>query len=207
MSHRLPASPPGDAIRSFVAFDIDPAVRTALRALQTAFLDTHADVRWVRAEGLHVTLKFLGAVEPARLEAVHTALVAALVDQPPLRLTVRGLGAFPAWHRARVVWVGLAGEGLIELAACAERTLTGLGFPAEGRPFTPHLTIGRVNSPRGWPRLEELIMARLQDNFGDSCVDAVTIYRSTLQPGGAVYTSLWTIPLGGHKGEPHDIGC
>ncbi len=151
------ASSPGDAIRSFVAFDIDPAVRTALRALQTAFLDTHADVRWVRAEGLHVTLKFLGAVEPARLEVVHTALVAALADQPPLRLTVRGLGAFPAWRRARVVWVGLAGEGLIELAACAERTLTGLGFPAEGRPFTPHLTIGRVNSPRGWPRLEELI--------------------------------------------------
>jgi len=197
---------PGGAIRSFVAIDVEPAVRAALRALQSEFVNTHADVRWVRPEGLHVTLKFLGAVEAARLETVHAALVAALVDRPPLRLAVRGLGAFPSWRRPRVVWVGLDGEGLAELAACAERTLTGLGFPGEGRPFTPHLTLGRVNSLRGWPQLEELIKAHLQDDFGDSHIDAVIIYRSTLQPGGAAYTSLWTIPLQGHKGEPHGIG-
>jgi 2'-5' RNA ligase len=208
-SARRPSHPeasPGGAIRSFVAIDVEPAVRAALRTLQTEFVDTRADVRWVRPEGLHVTLKFLGAVEAARLEAVHTALVAALAERPPLCLSVRGLGAFPSWRRPRVVWVGLAGEGLAELAACAEHTLTGLGFLAEGRPFTPHLTLGRVNSLRGWPRLEDLIKTHLQDDFGDSRIDAVTIYRSTLQPGGAVYTSLWTIPLLGHKGEPHDIG-
>ena len=198
---------PGGTIRSFVAIDVEPAVRAALRSLQTEFIDTHADVRWVRPEGLHVTLKFLGAVEPARLEAVHTALVAALANQAALRLAVRGLGAFPSWRRPRVVWVGLDGEGVAELAACTEQTLTGLGFAAEGRPFTPHLTLGRVNSLRGWPRLEELIKTHLEDDFGTSRIDAVTVYRSTLQPGGATYTSLWTIPLQGHKGEPHVIGC
>jgi RNA 2',3'-cyclic 3'-phosphodiesterase len=191
--------PEGKSIRSFVAVDIAAPVRAALRALQAELAQADADVRWVRAEGIHVTLKFLGAVEASRLERVHAVLIDALSDQPALDLEVRGLGAFPSLRRPRVLWTGLHGDGLEALAGTVEAALTGLGFEPERRGFTPHVTIGRVNSLRGWPRLEELFKAHLDENFGASAVDAVIIYRSTLRPDGSVYTPLWTIPLTRNK--------
>ncbi len=199
-------TPESSGIRSFVAVDLDASVHRAVCALQSELAHIKADVRWVRPGGLHVTLKFLGAVEPLRLERVHAALVAVVTGQPVLRVHVRGLGAFPSWRRPRVVWVGLQGEGLAALAACVEATLNPLGFEPERRPFTAHLTLGRVNSPRGWSRLEEVCKTHLDDDFGESRIDAVTIYHSSLQKGGAVYTPLWTIPLRRHKGASHDTG-
>jgi 2'-5' RNA ligase len=193
-------------IRSFVAVDLDAPVRRAVSDLQGALRRTNADVRWVRPEGLHVTLKFLGAVDPARLERVHAALAADLRDQPALHVSVRGLGAFPTWRRPRVVWIGLHGEGVAALAARIDATLAPLGFAPEQRAFTPHLTLARVNSPRGWPRLEEACKAHLDDDFGASDIGAVTIYRSTLQRGGAVYAPLWTIALRRHTRAAHDNG-
>lgn len=199
-------APESLGIRSFVAVDLDAAVRQAVRVVQSELARINADVRWVRTEGMHVTLKFLGSVAAPRLERVHDALVARFAVQPVLHVRTRGLGAFPGWRRPRVVWVGLHGDGLAELAQCVDAALTPLGFEPEQRPFTPHLTLGRVNSPRGWARLEELCQAHLDDDFGESDISAVTIYQSTLQRGGSVYTPLWTIPLGRHKGASHDIG-
>ena len=193
-------------IRSFVAVDLEPSVRHAVAELQSELARVNADVRWVRAEGLHVTLKFLGSVEAPHLERVHAALAAAVAEQPALHVQVRDLGAFPGWRQPRVVWVGLHGEGLVELAQRIDAALAPLGFAREQRPFTPHLTLGRVNSPRGWTRLEDVCKAHLDDDFGASDISAVTIYRSTLQRGGSVYTPLWTIPLCRHKGASHDIG-
>ena len=198
------ADSPG--IRSFVAVDLEAPVRHAVADLQSELARIKADVRWVRTEGLHVTLKFLGSVEAPRLERVHETLAAVAREQRALHVHVRGLGAFPSWRRPRVVWTGLHGEGLVELAQRIDAALAPLGFEPEQRPFTPHLTLGRVNSPRGWPRLEEVCKAHLDDDFGESDIDAVTIYRSMLQRDGAVYTSLWTIPLSRHKGASHDIG-
>ena len=187
-------------IRSFVAVDLDAPVQQAVRDLQGELARINADVRWARPEGLHVTLKFLGSVEAARLERVRAALAGAMAEQPALHVHVHGLGAFPGWRRPRVVWVGLRGDGMVELAARVEDALAPLGFEREQGAFTPHLTLGRVNSPRGWARLEAVCKAHLDDDFGESDIDALKIYRSTLQRGGAVYTALWTIPLGQHKG-------
>jgi len=133
------------------------------------------------------------------LERVHAALAATLAGAPALKVRACGLGAFPSWRRPRVVWVGLSGDGLVELAASVDTALTPLGFEPERRAFTPHLTLGRVNGLRGWPRLEEVLKAHLSDDFGESAIDAVTVYCSTLQKGGAVYARLWTIPLQGHR--------
>ncbi len=192
------ADSPG--IRSFVAVDLEAPVRHAVVDLQSELARIKADIRWVRAEGLHVTLKFLGSVEASRLEHVREALAGVVREQPALRVRVRELGAFPGWRRPRVVWVGLHGEGLAELAQRIDAALEPLGFERERRAFTPHLTLGRVNSLRGWLRVEEVCKAHLDDDFGETDISAVTIYRSTLQRGGAVYTPLWTIPLGRHKG-------
>jgi 2'-5' RNA ligase len=182
-------------VRSFIAIDLEPRVLAAVRALQLALTKTRADVRWVRADGMHVTLKFLGPVEPARLARAHSAIAAALGAEPCREVRARRLGAFPSVRRPRVLWVGIEGEALGALAHAVDRALAPLGFAPETRAFSPHLTLGRVNSLRGWPALEELFKAHLDDDFGASRVTAVTIFRSTLQPGGAVYTPLWTIPL------------
>jgi len=188
-----------DRIRSFVAIDLQAPVLEALGALQERLGRINADVRWVRPTGLHVTLKFLGPVEPARLERVHTNVVAAVRGRPALQLRVHGLGVFPSWRRPRVLWVGLQGEGLAALAATIDTALQPLGFEPEKRGFTPHVTLGRVNSTRGWPALGELAKAHLDDDFGVSTVNAVVIYRSRLRPEGAVYAPLWTIPLSRHR--------
>lgn len=183
-----------------MALDLAAPVRQAVIDLQAVLRRINADVRWVRPEGLHVTLKFLGSVAPPRLQRVYETLAAAVAEQSVLQVRVRGLGAFPHWRRPRVVWVGLHGDGVGELAQCIDAALMALDFAPEQRAFTPHLTLGRVNSLRGWPRVEEVCKAHLDDDFGESDIGAVTIYRSTLQRGGAVYTALWTIPLGRHKG-------
>ncbi len=195
--------PEAERIRSFIAVDLAAPVRTALRRLIDELARPKADIRWVRAEGLHITLKFLGWVEAARLEKVHAALAAAIADQAALQLRAHGLGAFPSLRRPRVLWVGLEGAGLAELAARVEAAMVRMGFEAEKRAFTPHVTLGRVSSLRGWARVEELFKAHLDDEFGESGVDTVVIYRSTLRPDGALYTPLWTIPLGRHKEGVH----
>ncbi len=188
-----------EPIRSFIAVDLQAPVREALQAPLLELSRLKADVRWVRPQGMHVTLKFLGGVEAPRLEQVHTTLAAVISGQPSFRLRVRGLGAFPSLRRPRVLWVGLEGLELVELATRVETAMTRLGFAAEKRPFAGHITVGRVSSRRGWPRVEEVISAHLTDDFGESAVDAVIIYRSTLRPDGAVYTPLWTIPLSLNK--------
>lgn len=192
----------GSRIRSFIAVDLEAPVRAAVQTLLDEFRRLKAEIRWVRAEGMHVTLKFLGWVDPPRLERVHAAAAAAVHDRPALRLAVRGMGAFPSLRRPRVLWVGLHGDGLVELAESVERAMEPLGFEREKRAFTPHVTLGRVSGMRGWERVEELFKAHQADDFGETAIQAVTIYRSTLRPDGAVYTPLWTIPLGEHKGGP-----
>ncbi len=188
-------------IRSFVAIDVDVSIRTALRALQEEFACTRADVRWVRPDGVHATLKFLGAVAEPRLERARAALTAAFADQATLQVRVHGLGAFPSLRRPRVLWVGMEGVGLAELAARAEEALASVGFAREERKFTPHVTLGRVNSLRGWPALEALFKAHLDDDFGPTDVQAVTLYRSQLRPDGAVYSVLFTIPFNSYRRE------
>lgn len=190
-------------IRTFVAVDLEAPVLHALAELQRELASHSADVRWARPQGLHVTLKFLGPVEPGRLERVHLAVAGCVGDLDAVAVSVRGLGAFPSLRRPRVVWVGLDDGGrLAALAARVEAALEPIGFAREGRSFTPHVTLGRVNSARGWAPLEEAIRAHIDDEFGNSTVRGVIIYRSTLQRGGALYTPLWTISLTENRGTP-----
>src|SRR3990172_5688720 len=174
-----------ERIRSFIAVDLEEPVLRALQQLLSQLAHIQADVRWVREAGLHMTLKFLGSVEAARLQQLQAALAAGLAGQPALHVQARGLGSFPTLRRPRVLWVGLHGEGVVELAAAVERVTSQLGFEAENHAFTPHITLGRVNGTRGWPRVEEVFKVHLSDDFGNSTVDKVTMYRSTLRPDGA----------------------
>ena len=156
-------------------------------------------VGWVATENLHVTLKFLGAVEPARLERVAEALAGLAAEAAPFDLGLRGVGAFPTPTRPRVIWAGVApgGPALAGLAARVDDALGALAFAREGRPFAAHVTLGRVRQPRRDPALTAALAAGVERDFGGFRVERLALMRSDLSPKGARYTALGSWPLGG----------
>jgi 2'-5' RNA ligase len=191
-------------LRAFIAVEVAPEIHAALVALKHELARFDAAVRWVRDEGLHATLKFLGSVRPEDLAPLHACLAEALDDVPPFGVRVAGLGVFPSLRRPRVVWIGLEAPELPVLARRVESTAASLGFPAEARPFHPHITIGRVGGTRGWQRLARALEEHWTDDLGICDINCINAYRSELRRGGAVYTRLWTIPLARRrKGEDH----
>ncbi len=184
-------------VRTFFAVEVAAEIQAALVALKRDLARADAAVRWVRDEGLHATLKFLGAVPERTLPAVHAAAVACAHPVPVLSAHVRGLGIFPSPARPRVIWVGLECEGLGALAAALDTALAPLGYAPERRAFTAHITLGRVNGTAGWAPLEAMLERHWHDDFGSCRIGELIGYRSDLRPGGALYTKLWTIPFGG----------
>jgi 2'-5' RNA ligase len=200
MANRGPA-PRGERaaqLRLFVACELPEEVREALGGVQTDLRRMGADsLRWVRPEGIHITLKFLGGVDEARAGEI-TAALAAAVEPFELRLRPGALGTFGG-DRLRVVWVGLDGdtEALASLAGRVEGALAPLGFPGEQRPFAAHLTLARA--PDHVPLGERRQLAALVRRYRPPALPTMTLRRvalmqSTLGPGGSVYTRLAAFP-------------
>jgi len=156
-------------------------------------------VSWVRAENLHVTLRFLGSVDEATLGRVREALAEAAAEVGPFRLALAGFGGFPSPSAPRVLWVGVTdgAEPLGALHARVEAALARRGLPPEGRAFHPHVTLGRAREPRGVSGIAELLEGR-GEPLGETRVEAVHLMRSDLDPGGARYGVLAREPLTGH---------
>jgi RNA 2',3'-cyclic 3'-phosphodiesterase len=181
-----------------VAILLPDALRAAL-ATEIERLEPPArGVGWVVAENLHLTLKFLGGVEPEHLERVVAALQATAAAATPFELALRGLGAFPSPTRPRVIWAGAhrGGEAVAALAARVDDALGPLDFPREERPFSAHVTLGRLREPRRDPALAEALAAGAEKDFGRFRVEQMTLMRSDLSPRGARYTALAAWPLG-----------
>lgn len=176
-------------LRAFVGVPVGPSLVRQMSAVRAEFGDR--TVRWIPAPNLHLTLKFLGDVEEARVASMREALRKALSDTAGFRVTARGLGVFPDARRPRVLWVGMAAPELPRVARRVERALETFGIERAPAPFRPHATIGRWRRPdpgRGGLQDE---LARWRDReFGEFRIDAVTLFRSTLQPSGAVYSAL-----------------
>ena len=149
-------------------------------------------IRWVRKEGIHLTVKFLGDIDRRDVDRIHGAMRQATKAFSPLVLQGEGGGVFPDLKRARVVWVGLSGdiEALRALQGALEDQLDALGFPKERRPFKGHLTLGRVKGRLDGAKLGEALR-RLEDFRTESfTARSVVLYQSDLRPDGAVYTKL-----------------
>ena len=186
-------------MRLFVALEIPAAVRDNLAAQIKELRDLPAPadkrLRWVRPENLHVTLKFIGEVEAAKLDGIRSALAAIGLDAP-IGLDFRRLGFFPDEKYPRVLWAGLNATGnLPVLAREVDRALEGQGIARDERPFTPHLTLARFE-PRG---LHEKMRAAIQKNserkFGAFEAREFHLIQSKLKPSGAEYTFLAAFPL------------
>lgn len=172
-----------DAIRTFIAVDLSAATRSAARKLIEKLRPAGADVNWVEAKNMHLTLKFLGEVPSRDTPDVCKAVAEVAAQFEPLTVTCRGAGAFPDLDRPRTVWLGIE-EGKEELAAlqaAVDDAMLDLGFPREHRSFHPHLTLGRVK--QGGPALSELsrlLEKHAEFDAGESDIDEVIVFASFL---------------------------
>ncbi|NPA49541.1 MAG: RNA 2',3'-cyclic phosphodiesterase [Thermodesulfobacteria bacterium] len=189
--------------RLFLAISLPVDIRERLAGIQKELAKTGADVRWVRPEGIHLTLKFLGEVPENLIDKIAEAAQEAVRESglKALHLGVKGLGSFPPHRAPRVIWTGLSGD-LKELALLQrllEEKLAHLGFEPEKRPFVPHLTLGRVKSTRKKEALLKEISLRREEEIVPErhfVVSEIVLYRSTLHPRGAIYTPVRRLPFG-----------
>jgi 2'-5' RNA ligase len=189
-------------LRLFVACELPPAMKATLSSLQEALREKGAPrLRWVRPEGIHLTLKFLGAVPQEKVAAIREALAPTVQGIPPLALSLAEVGTFGDRRGPRVVWVGMQGdlEPLARLQQRVEKALEPLGFPPERRAFSPHLTLARVPDRMGseerYP-LRELAKTIEVPPAAPVTIDELSLMRSILGPGGAVYERVAVFSLG-----------
>jgi 2'-5' RNA ligase len=185
-----------DTVRTFVAIELDAVLRAALSDLEAELRRAPLARlgRWVDPLGIHLTLKFLGNVPANQLPSLRQALHRAARTVAPFQLALVGLGSFSP-SRPRVIWVGVhEPSGALERLQCAvEREMGAIGFPPEGRPFSPHLTLARIHDQaNGRERAELAAWIRAQDvgELGTMRVTEIALMRSDLRPSGALYTRL-----------------
>ncbi|MBE9505270.1 MAG: RNA 2',3'-cyclic phosphodiesterase [Chloroflexi bacterium] len=190
-----------EGVRVFVAIELPDNVKRGLGSIIEGLRQrSHAPVKWVSADGIHLTLKFLGEIPAPRVEEVKKAVTTACIGTPPMRLEIDTLGGFPDTAQPRVVWAGLSGdiEVLSRLAARVDLALAELGYARESRPFVPHLTVARVRPEASRQAKSELGAAVLAAALPEGLwfdAGAVSLMRSQLRPQGALYTRLSHTPL------------
>ena len=184
-------------IRCFAALPVPAAASGELERALAPFRERGLPLRWVRTEGVHITLKFFGEIHRDRLDAIAESLTFAAEGIGPFGVTLAGLGAFPDTERARVLWAGVEAPQSLELLQDRiERGTEALGFPIEGAIYRPHITVARV---REGERLspadgEAFFATALSTTF---LVDRIVLYQSLPGPGGSVYTLVHEAPLRG----------
>lgn len=188
-----------ERIRSFVAVELSPEIRSALGREIARLSPLGADVKWVEPQALHITLKFLGQVDKHAIPEIIKALGSCAGEMEPFEVQVLGVGFFPEPARPRIVAAGVAPEGakaLEALAARVEEALAPLGFSPESRGFRAHVTLGRVKSPKGAKRLADAILTSPGEPFGEQEVREVVLFMSELSRQGPTYTALGRAELG-----------
>jgi 2'-5' RNA ligase len=195
--------PPGTS-RLFTAVPVADEVREAVGRLMEQLAGAPIDVRgpgqprWVRVDGLHLTLRFLGATPDERLPELSAALAAAARGVAPFQVELSGGGAFPTPDRPRVLWIGI-GAGANELGALAERLndeLRGLGWAPDDRPFQAHLTLARTDGVPGADDKARRLIELARDVHLGWLADGLVLYKSNLGRGPTRYEALASARLG-----------
>ena len=188
-------------LRAFIAIHLSQEARLQLSdTISSLGSEIPNGVRWVDPEGIHLTLKFLGDIDPGLVEDVLRAMEQAASGSLPFQLYLNELGVFPNHRRPRVLWAGLGGDldALGALQEKLEAAMSRLNFPRERRTFNPHLTLGRVRdgvSDVVRQRVGAVVSRVSLDGAGPWPVNGVHLMRSNLTPDGAVYSSLGSVAL------------
>lgn len=188
-------------IRAFIAIKLSPEIHQRLKDLNLLLKERlqGTPIRWVSPNNIHLTLKFLGDVSTANLETLTKLLQAEAYQHPSFEISVGDLGAFPSARRSHVIWVGVqATAELNNLQQGIEQELARLGYKTEDRPFSPHLTLGRVSRNAGtqdFARIEATLTVTKVGFMGAMLVQTVHLFKSDLQPSGPIYTELLEAPF------------
>jgi 2'-5' RNA ligase len=188
-------------VRLFLAVPLSAAVIESAAELveelreRARRLAPRARITWASPRRMHITLSFLGEVEPDRASRLQASL-AAPFDMPPFTIELAGLGTFPRSGPPRVVWAGVdaGGDGLVDLAGRLSTRLVALGLPVETRDYHPHLTLARIREAAGL-RAAALLEGRGHARLGTTQVEAITLFESRLSPEGPEYVPLQQMPL------------
>ncbi len=184
-------------MRTFIAIEIPEDIKRQMGEIQRRLKGAGVDAGWTRPEGIHLTLKFLGEIPEPQVSDIMAALTHAAGGIGGFRLQIEHTGTFPNPRNVRVVWIGVSGdiEKLSKLQVAVEDSMAGLGMEREDRPFTPHLTLGRIKyirSKESWLKaLEEIKDIKL----GGFDVNAVSLMKSELKRTGAAYTEIGRVKL------------
>lgn len=184
--------------RTFVAVELDEAVRNRLVSLQESFARVVPDVKWVEVENLHVTLLFLGEVDDREIPKVCRLIQEEVGERPPFSLSIEHVGCFGNPRRPRTIWVGV-GEGaeeLVEIHDALEIPMQELGYRREERRFQPHITLGRVKGDHPSNELPAELTRRASWSAGGQEVSEILVMGSELTRNGPVYTVLGRAKLG-----------
>jgi 2'-5' RNA ligase len=186
------------SIRAFIAIDLPASISESIYK-QTSGLRGKigpALVKWVTLENIHLTLKFLGEVPNATLPFIKQLLIREADSCAPFDLQVTHLGSFPNLKRPRVIWAGIQAPAVLtELSRNIEAACKRMGYPPEERPFSPHITLGRVRS-----NLSQTDLNAISDNLnktslqksGSATIGEINLYQSELTPVGSNYTKLFS---------------
>ncbi len=185
-------------IRSFLAFPINGTLKEKLEIILDRLQTTHADVKWVKPQNIHLTLKFLGDVEESRIENVCSLLRQRCRGFDPITSYLCEIGAFPDIRHPRIVWGALddSKKKIQMIADDLEEQLIKIGIVKDDHLFKPHITLGRVRSSA---HLKDLIQAMQQITFEskiEQTFEKIILYKSTLTPQGPIYEALKEFRMG-----------
>ena len=178
-------------IRAFFSFDIeDQTIVRRLTEVQRTLINTGADLKIVKPQNIHLTIRFLGDISPAMVDAIHEEM--KQISFTPFTVELRGLGAFPKLNYPRVVWAGIrkGADELKDVFGQLEPRLRGLGFKPDSKGFSPHLTIARVRTGRNKAQLVKLIQELADYEFGAVKAECLRLKKSDLTPRGPIYSTL-----------------
>jgi 2'-5' RNA ligase len=192
---------PEDEVRLFIAVDIPLKLKNDLLALQERLaLERWDAVRWVRPDGFHITVKFLGETPARKVPAIEQALSAVATRTRTFSLTLGGIGFFPNGANANHIYVGLSGDfaALHNLQRATEAALHALGYPQEGKAFKPHITLGRLRKEATHEQRAEAVQRALAlhlGTLGSYSAEGLLLMRSTLARGGSIYEETYFAPF------------
>ncbi len=189
-------------MRLFVALDLDPEIRQRIQDFVSRIRGLAPNARWISADSLHITLKFIGEAPDHLVGDIGAALSSVRCQQLQLRFS--GTGFFPNPNSARVFWIGIqSGDGLTQLAQMIDTSLSGIGIPRESRSYSPHLTLARTSGGsgapgrlrgdrpnRGFAKLQDFLGEHPAPDFGTMAAREFFLYRSRLSPKGSQYSKM-----------------
>ena len=190
------------AIRTFFACELssDNLIKID-QLLDTLQSNLPRSIKWINAKNMHLTIKFIGEFNPSHLKQIQASLGEALQSFNPFNLEIQGMGAFPSLAIPKVIWLGInAGNGLNNLVNIVNNATIAAGYPPEKRPFSAHITLGRVKpyaSQEDLSAISAVINSKKNIRIGSQVVSELHFIKSDLTPNGPIYKTLFKLPFSG----------